>query len=103
MMTAALKARRCCHQPPTKATPSMQERTKIIVTNTKTKDWHHMKVTILTLPGDITCKVDNVGNSKGKLMAKFWIQKIKVKGSLEQVDTFVFWQVTIEREACCLE
>jgi hypothetical protein len=76
---------------------------KIIATNIKTKDWRQMKVMILTLPDDMICKIDHFSNAKGKLKANFWMQKLKVKGSFKQVVTFVFWQVVIDQEACCLE
>jgi hypothetical protein len=72
---------------------------KIIAADIKTKVWHQSKATILTLPDDKICKIDHIGNAKGKLKANFWIQNLKVKGSLKQVVTFVLWQVEIDREA----
>lgn len=82
--------------------PSLREH-KIIATDIKTKDWRQTKSTILTLPDDLACKIDHFGNTKGKLKANFRMQKLKVSGSLEQVITFVFWQVAIDREARRLE
>jgi hypothetical protein len=42
--------------------PSMH---KIIANNIKAMDWQHTKVSILTLPGDMTCKIEVLVIRKG--------------------------------------
>jgi hypothetical protein len=76
---------------------------KIIATDIKTKDWQQSKETILNLPEGVICKADYFGNTKGRLKNEFRTIQFKVSDSMNQVAPFLFWQISIDREARRLE